>query len=399
MKQKTILITGATGFLGSYITRELLELGCHLKLLVRKKTNIEARERFSEVLPAFMKAGVIFDTLPDRIEIIEGDISKVHLGLNSKEFFRLAKTVDEVFHCAAATKFDNDANDVLTRTNILGTKYVACFCAMGKIKRLHYISTAYVAGRRRDTVFENELENGPLFNNDYEKSKFDTEKNLSMFANEHKIPYTIYRPSIITGDTVTGYTNNYDNIYMFGKALSYFKNKIRNNNTELIKKKGTNYRTSLRIPGDKYSTINLIPVDYASRAIVAISRQPESINNTYHIVNLSPPTLSELAEWMKIATDNHQINIVPLHEFQMQPQTLMEKLFLQRIKAFQPYMFGEPCFDSTNTRNLLSGTGIQCPLITLELINCFINYAVDTNWGRKEQDAVVQLLLRETVLL
>jgi hypothetical protein len=141
---------------------------------------------------------------------------------------------------------------------------------------------------------------------------------------------------------------------------------------------------SLRIPVDKYGTINLVPIDYVSHAIVAISEQRESINKTFHIVNPSPPTLGELAEWMTVAMDVHRIKIAPMYEFQIQPHTLEEKLFLKGTETFQPYMFGEPYFDSTNTRKLLSGTAIECPLITQELINRFIQYAENTNWGNRK---------------
>ena len=386
MRQKTILITGATGFLGSYLTRELFEAGFHLKLLIRNSANGQAKERISEVFPSFETAESVFDTLSDRIEIIDGDITERYLGFNEQDYLRLSNTVDEVFHCAAATKFYDGPDATLDHTNVYGTEHIVWFCLSNKPKRFHYISTAYVAGTRRNTVFAHELEEGQSFNNDYEKSKFDAERLLGQFARQYNIPVTVYRPSIIVGDSGTGFTKNYDNIYMFGKGLDHLKNYEMQNNhkdTRFSRRNGIGYPTFLRIPGDKHGTINLVPVDYTSHAIVAISMQTKSINRTFHIVNPSPPTLGELAEWMKVAMGFHRVKIVPMYEFQTQPSTLQEKLFLQGTVALQPYMFGEPYFDSTYTRNLLSGTGIECPLVTQELINRFIQYAVDTNWGKK----------------
>lgn len=390
MKHKTILITGATGFLGSYITRELFKAGFHLKLLVRNTTNILTKERISEVFPSFAAAESASDILPDRVEILDGNISDERLGLNERDYLRLSNTVDEVFHCAAATKFNNRSDSTLRHTNVHGTEHILLFCLSNKRKRLHYISTAYVAGKRRDTVFEHELEEGQAFNNDYEKSKFDAEKLLGQFTRQYAIPVTVYRPSIIVGNSRTGFTKNYDNIYVFGKGLSHFKNyEIRNNRKETLShsKNGIGYPPSLRIPGDKHGTINLVPVDYVAHAICTISGQENSINKTFHIVNPSPPTLGELAEWMMVATGVHHIKIVLPYEFQHRPYSIQEKLFLHGTEAFQPYMFGEPYFDSTNTRNLLSGSAVECPLITQELINRFIHYAVDTNWGKKKQTA------------
>jgi hypothetical protein len=85
---------------------------------------------------------------------------------------------------------------------------------------------------------------------------------------------------------------------------------------------------------------------------------------------------------MAVATGN-RIRILPFYELQAQPYTVFEKLFLRGTEAFQPYLFGESYFDSTNTKRLLRGTGIECPLITQELINSFIQYGVDTHWGKK----------------
>ena len=390
MKYKTILITGATGFLGSYITRELFEAGFHLKLLIRNTANVQAKERISEVFPSFETMGSVFDTLSDRIEIIDGDISQKYLGLNAQNYSRLSDTVDEVFHCAAATKFYDGPDNTLDYTNVNGTEHIGWFCLSSKPKRFHYISTAYVAGTRRDTVFEHELEKRQAFRNNYEKSKFDAERLLMQFTSQYNIPTTIYRPSIIVGDSKTGFTHNYDNIYVFGKGLRHLKNyEIRNNynETRFHGGSGIGHAASLRIPGDKYGTINLVPVDYVTQAIIAISGQTTSINKSFHLVNPSPPTLGELAEWMAVATGFHSIKIVPIYEFQILPHTIQEKLFLQGTDTFQPYMFGESYFDSTNTKNLLSGTAIECPLITQELINRFIQYAENTNWGKKKQFA------------
>lgn len=389
MEQKTILITGATGFLGGYITRELSQLGFHLKLLIRGATRGMAKERFLE-MHSFGGRGSASGVLPGQFEIIEGDISKNDLGLGRVDYLRLAETVDEVFHCAAATKFTSDRSDLHANTNITGTRHVSLFSVRGKLKRFHYMSTAYVAGRRRDTVLENELEKGQAFNNSYEESKYEAEKRLLPFAQQHRLLYTVYRPSIITGDTITGYTRNYDNIYIFGKGLSRLKERELRNNGKgegISDPAKTCFPVSLRVPGDKHSTVNLIPVDYAARAIVALSRRVESINKAFHIVNPSPPTLGELAEWMRTALGVYHVRVAPLHEFQLTPHTLQERLFLQKTQAFQPYLFGEPYFDFSNTRSLLSGTGIECPLITQEIVNRYIQYAIDTNWGEKRQSA------------
>lgn len=384
MKRKTILVTGAAGFLGSYITRILFEEGYQLILLIRGKNNIGAMERSLEIFSQFGMSGYDSGMLQDSIEIVEGDVSQRYFGLNSWDYLRLAETIDEVFHCAAVIKFDNDSWDMLTRTNVVGTQHVARFCLTRKIKRLHYISTAYVAGKRRGTVFESELEQNQEFNNNYERSKFEAERGLFAMYKQYQLPCTVYRPGIIVGDTLTGFTKNFDNVYVFGKGLCRLKDHATRNFQE--KDAGAISRTHpiyLEIPGDKYSTINLVPVDYVAGAIVAISMRRESINKTFHVVNPSPPTLGELAVWMMAATGFYGIKIEPIYKFQSCKQTLREKMFLQRIDAFLPYLLGEPRFDVSNTRDLLRGAGIECSMITGDFINRCMQYAIEVDWGRK----------------
>jgi len=395
MKRKTILITGATGFLGSYITRKLHEEGFQLILIIRGKDNVDAMERSFEIFAPYSTSNYEKGVLRDGIEIVEGDVSQRYFGLNAWDYLRLAETADEVFHCAAVIKFDNDSRDTLTRTNVIGTQHVARFCLTRKIKRLHYVSTAYVAGKRRGTAFESELEQSQEFNNNYERSKFDAERELLALNRQYQIPCTVYRPSIIIGDTSTGFTKNFDNIYVFGKYLCRLKELAMRN----IQRKGagtisSSYPVSLEIPGDKYGTINLVPVDYVASAIIAISMRRESINKTFHIVNPSPPTLGELAAWMMTATGFYGIRIAPVFTFQTHKQTLQEKAFLQRMGAFLPYLYGELCFDSSNTRDFLRGTGIECSMITGDHINMCMQYAMEVDWGRNDPNKPLTLCER-----
>ncbi|MCF6148690.1 MAG: SDR family oxidoreductase [Candidatus Kuenenia sp.] len=385
MRKRTLLITGATGFLGSCLAEKYLDNGYGLKLLVRNRQRTPLKEIFSEIFSE--KTMQKLNAFAGRVELIEGDISLENLGLPVDDYLRLADTVDEVLHCAAATKFENDRNDTLTQTNIYGSLRVARFCSIQKIKRFHYVSTAYVAGKRRGTVFETELENGQKFNNTYEQSKFEAEKRISSFAEQQGIPLTVYRPSIITGDSGTGFTRNYDNIYAFCRELVRLttyetRMKLRDSST-LTEGKHADLPVSLRIPGDKHSTINLIPVDYAASAIFHISVQKETTGKTFHIVNPSPPTIEEIAEWLKVATGIYSVRIVPKHEFHITEPNTWEKNFLKKTETFQSYMFGEACFDSANTREFLAGSNIDCPLITQEFISRIIQYAIDAKWGKK----------------
>ncbi|MBT6045814.1 MAG: NAD-dependent epimerase/dehydratase family protein, partial [Candidatus Scalindua sp.] len=194
-REKTILVTGSTGFLGSAITQRLLVSGCKLKLLIRKRDNDSSQ--ISYVLESLLKELILGNQSDEdlqyqcrvvgegsnkdkllqelfisNVEIYEGDITSRGFGLETQEYTRLCNEVDEVFHCAAVTHFEMQGADEHMVVNVKGTENVLQFANSGKQKRFHYISTAYVAGKQNGIIGENKMVNEPLFNNEYERSKF-----------------------------------------------------------------------------------------------------------------------------------------------------------------------------------------------------------------------------------
>ena len=148
-----------------------------------------------------------------------------------------------------------------------GTENMLQFANSGKQKRFHYVSTAYVAGKQSGVIYENEMVNEPLFNNEYERSKFVAEQLVSKYAKNSNIPYTIYRPGIIVGDSRTGATCKFDNLYLFVKVLFNIKNSFYKHRS------GDSNDFAIRVPGDPEALINLVPIDYVADAIVAIFRK------------------------------------------------------------------------------------------------------------------------------
>jgi thioester reductase-like protein len=272
-RNKTILITGANGFLGGAITKRLLVLGYELRLLIRK------RHRNRSITEDFIVNNHIneslYDLFLDNVEIFEGDVTSECLGLGEGVYKKSCSEVDEVFHCAAATHFESQRADELMMVNVNGTKNLLRFANSAKQKRFHYISTAYVAGKREGVVFEDELDEEPQFNNEYEKSKFVAEQMMVQYAKDNAIPYTIYRPSIIVGDSRTGFTCKFDNLYLFSKVLLNIKNDYVNRQRQ--DSTGQDGNITIRVPGDPNAAVNLVPIDYVADAIVAISGKREAV--------------------------------------------------------------------------------------------------------------------------
>ncbi len=376
---KVILVTGATGFLGGAITKRLLVLGYELRLLIRK------RHRNRSITEDFIANNHIneslYDSFLDNVEIFEGDITSEGLGLGEDVYKKLCSEVDEVFHCAAATHFENQRAGELMMVNVNGTENLLRFANSAKQKRFHYISTAYVAGKREGVIFEDELDEEPQFNNEYEKSKFVAEQMVVQYAKDNAIPYTIYRPSIIVGDSRTGFTCKFDNLYLFSKVLLNIKNDYVNRQRQDSTDQDGN--VTIRVPGDPNARVNLVPIDYVADTIVAISRKREAIGKILHIANPNPPVLNELRDYLMSVLEIKGVDISIEGQMEHKRLSTIERLFLRQTRTYYPYIFGKLRFDCSNTQDALKGTGINCPAITHDLIKTLLDYAISHNWGER----------------
>ncbi len=135
------------------------------------------------------------------------------------------------------------------------------------------VSTAFVCGDRAGPVAEEELDCGQGFHNDYERSKFEAERRVRTARGLHP---TVYRPSVIVGDSVTGFTSSYHGPYRFLELGTRLAAPPR--------LPGSPQRLPLRLPFSGDEPRNLVPVDWVARAIVRIVGQPWWHGRTYHLV-------------------------------------------------------------------------------------------------------------------
>lgn len=363
----------ATSFGWEDTIRELILGGQFDEYLPEQRSVTDARTGADESL---------YDLFSGNVEIFEGDITSRDLGLEEKEYKRLCYEVDEVFHCAAATHFEDQHADELVTVNVKGTKNMLQFADSGKQKRFHYVSTAYVVGKQDDIVYENELvDEEPQFNNEYERSKSIAEQVVIMYAKSNEIPYTIYRPSIIVGDSKTGATCKFDNLYIFMKVLFNIRNAFSKHKSE------NPSDITVRVPGISDALINLVPVDYVADAIVAILEAKESINKIFHITNPDPPKLSELRDLVTPVLGINGINVKIDGQMEHKRLSSIERLFLRHTRTYYSYLFSRLQFDYKNTQRVLEGTDIICPVITRDLVRVLVDFAISCNWGDGKQTA------------
>jgi len=198
---KRIFLTGANGFLGSYLTRALAFEGWDVACLLRSQKGELAHERLHKALHGICADAAQADEALARCSVVEGELDKPHFGMSRANYDRLAGGLDCVLHCAAMTTFDPAHAPRQWKVNVGGTEQVTRLAADCKPSYgYHYISTAYVAGDRKDMAYESELDKGQGFFNGYESSKFEAEKIIIRYR-EQGLATTVYPRSIMLGES------------------------------------------------------------------------------------------------------------------------------------------------------------------------------------------------------
>ncbi|UAC49753.1 amino acid adenylation domain-containing protein [Bacillus aquiflavi] len=267
---KNILVTGATGFLGIHLIRDLLiETDANIYCLVRGPV---AEKRFLQKMKLYFNETFMenWNDFQHRIKMMEGDITKEHLGLLKDDYEKVGNHIDVVIHAAALVKHYGNEEE-FNQINIKGTERLLDFFFKNEIS-FHYISTISVSGTRTKDQHqieftENKLYiNQNIFNNEYIKSKFKAES-LIYKARKKGLQASIYRVGNLTGRYTDG---------MFQENIE--ENAFYNRFKFLV-----NFKT---IPSHMLNQIiDFTPVDVCSEAIVKILKTEESCGNVFHIFN------------------------------------------------------------------------------------------------------------------
>jgi thioester reductase-like protein len=265
----TILFTGYPGFLGQRLLPRLLgadDEGRAVCLVQEKFAGVAraARARLEEADP----------TLRGRIDFVAGDITQPGLGLASGDAQRVRDEVESCFHLAAVYDLAV-GRELALRVNVEGTRHLlAVLAGAPRFRRLDYVSTAYVSGTTSGVFRETDLDVGQGFKNQYEETKFQAEVAVVL----SRLPATIYRPSIVVGDSRTGETGKFDGPYFVLRAMQ------RLPSPGLFLQLGR---------GDAWA--NLVPVDFVIEAMTRLASDPDALGRTYHLTDPAPLTVSEVA--------------------------------------------------------------------------------------------------------
>ncbi len=362
------LLTGATGFLGQYLLRDLLLREQPVAVLVRNSRSASARERVDELVDFWSQR--VGRRLPQPITIA-GDLGQPELGLADAERRWLARECRAVLHSAASVAFKEAPDGEPWQTNVRGLESILDVCAGANVTEWHHISTAFVSGKRTGHIAEEDLDRGQSFQNCYEQSKFEGEK---LVRRPSRLRATFYRPSVIVGDSQTGHTTSYTGFYRFIEMASRLCS---------LHSCEENAHVPLRLPLTGNETWNLVTVDWVSRAIIELMLRPECHGRTYHLVSNTPVSTGLLREVGAAELGMENVRFAGAKTIS-EPSGL-EELFMAGIEEYWPYLEGNPQFSTANTTSALP----ELPPTNIDraLLERLIRFAIAHRWGRPGRPA------------
>ena len=341
--KRTILITGATGLVGSYFLKLFLEKGHKVYVLARTKDKT-AHQRVVDILN-FWDSNLI-KKRKENLIVLEGDITKEFLGLSSKRK-QLVNEIEEIFHCAAVIEF-NWPLDKIRRVNVNGTRNVLELGLelqnKGKLLKTNYISTAYVCGDHKGLFKENDLDLGQKFNTTYEQSKFEAEKLVERYRKKG-LWIDIFRPPIVAGCSVTGKTVNFKGLY---QTFSLWKSGIFD-----------------FFPG-KDIEVNMVPVNLLCEGILLISESSEDANKNFHPFPSYTVSFQKIFDLYCKKENLKNIKLVTVEEFLKLEFTPVQRMLLRHnILSFAANV----TLNSRITCNVLERLGFVFPELESEYLN------------------------------
>ena len=330
-----ILLTGSTGYIGAHIASNLLaDHSDPLNLLVRARDEQEGRQRLWRSLQLHMNFARFAEMLHSRVHIFLGDLTDVRFGLDGTDYLRLVRTSDSVIHCAASLNRRSEKSCL--NVNLRGTLEVIQLAMRARdehgLRRFSHVSTVAVAGQRSNEVVQEDTAI------DWNRSDYDPYARTKKFC-EHMIRQllpdvsrTIFRPSIVLGDSRRPETNQFDMVRAF---------------VFLARLPALPFRST--------DHIDIVPVDFVADAIATLHQKEKPAHEIYHLSSgTDSETFIELTDALSKAQGKRGPVFVPSLE---SPSSKMVNALAGRagkigglatlLKVFLPYLVWNTVFDNS----------------------------------------------------
>ncbi len=339
-----ILLTGATGFLGMELLVRLVErTDREVVCLVRAVDAAAAAARLDGVLATLFAPGA--GPAPGRVRAVATDLERPGLGLSDGAADALAADIETVVHCAASVSFALPLEEA-RRINVGGTLGVLELAARAPgLQQVVHVSTAYVAGDRAGLAFEHEGDVGQVARNTYEQTKLEAEA----LVRDSGLPAAILRPSIVVGDSRTGWTSAFNVIYW---PLQGFARGLLPS-----------------VAADPAGRVDVVPVDAVAEALMTLCER-RGERGCFHVVaGADAPDCAALSAMAASAFGKAAPPFVPLgHDPEAEAAAAV----------FLPYFRVRSVFDPG------AGAALAPPIPLLTTyFDALMDYARDARWGKR----------------
>jgi thioester reductase-like protein len=330
-----IFLTGSTGYIGAHVAVNLLrDHGAALNVLVRAKDVPEAEGRLWQAMQLHMEFPQFYEFLQTRVRVFRGDLTDPGFGLARDEYDRLVHTTDSVIHCAASLNRKSEKSCL--NVNLRGTLEVLTLARHAEhyhgLRRFSQVSTVAVAGKRQNEVV---LEDSSI---EWERSDYDPYARTKKFC-EHMMrmllpetPKTVFRPSIVLGDSRFAETTQFDMVkaFVFLAGLPL-------------------------LPFRSTDKIDIVNVDFVADAIATLHQKENPEYDTYHLSSgVASQTFHEITRALAAAQQKRAPIFVPVAE---KPFAGSVNFLANRrgalgkgaslMKVFLPYLLWNTVFDNT----------------------------------------------------
>ena len=332
----TVFLTGFPGFIAERLVAQLAKPETQFYLLVQPAFTELAKQSIVKICRT--------KNVPlENFAIVHGDITQPDLGLSPEALEAVRNETTDVFHLAAFYDLAV-AEDIARSVNLEGTRNVNDLaCTLSNIRRYNYISTCYVAGKRLGRILETELEHDAGFRNYYEETKYLAEVEVEKLKSN--LPVTIFRPSVVVGDSESGETAKYDGIYYLIHYLRKAPKLLRLINV-----------------GNRDVRLNLVPVDFVVEGIATLANDDAGIGKTVALADPDPLTTAELFDIIAENLSGRSSVVTP-------PPSLVEWSLSLPLSppvtglphAAVPYFFIAQTYDTAVASELLAKHQLSCP--------------------------------------
>jgi nucleoside-diphosphate-sugar epimerase len=335
MKARDILVTGFPSFVARRLVQTILahEPDSTIRLLVRPDY-VDAAARHLSAMKADR----------ERVRIMSGDVVSLDLGLGGGEYLDVVAHVTDVYHIASIWYLGVEPKqtqqvNVQGATNILDAAH-----EMKRLERLNHFSTALVAGDRGGVIMEDELEAGQGFRNPYEATKYEAEQWMRRAM--RNLPISVYRPTVIVGDSKTGEIDKMAGPYYLMYAITRAPANM-----------------PIVLPGRGEKPLNLVPIDYVCEAMYTISMASDCAGKTFHLCDPNPLSARKVFELVaELAGKPAPIGGAPIRLARLAMRLPYVERFMRGQRQFLEELYQLTIYNSMNTTAALAGR-VPCPAL------------------------------------